>query len=734
MFGSTRGLRRIVAVAVAVGAMFALPAGASAATTNNLTSSGSTAPGTVRQYSLTFGNTGADWSNAPGTISVDANGGIISNVQYTDTADLPTTGTTFPLTVTPDAGNAGESFVITFDVLLPKYYDASYEVTSTTAGGNIGATNDTETIEASAGGPSNILFRGIAFGPSAGVAGVVDKWVIKGGTATGTMSFTNFGTGAASHVLVRMNSFDTASYLSPEWAPNPVFAPVVSIPANGACVAAAVNECEIPSIAPGATVAVPISVSDLTHFGSVSVSASVLKKDDSGNNTPFTDDAGVYQYNDGTDSIEITDGTTNDVRVDVEAASSVAAGNTPVAFSIEVANSGPQPITNGILQLEAESVINNAIVSGAYTDAAGLAASIQGPVTFNGVVCTATVNHSLNKTYADRYDCPIASLAAGARITGTVTAKFATTRVDQYAELEADLYVAGFTPRGSNTGSGDEVNLNVSKTMDLQVTTSAQALVGADRTADVAVSIKNAGNTLAEGVLLNGDSTSGKGVFDAANLPTSCTGIAKPMFASCSFGEIAPGATKTIVIPVKAGKALGLLPVSFSIDDWSSEGREVNYDDNSSSIAMQIVKANTVPLLGVKLGKATAQKMAVAAKSGVKTLVTVPNAATIKVDLRVTAKVAKSLGIAAKPKKGKKAPMWYTIGTSTTKAAAAGNVTTTTKLGMKYKAKLLKAKKKFVVQRMVTVVSTAPKNAGANSLTTQNLSFTPAKKAKKGKK
>ncbi|MBC7460793.1 MAG: hypothetical protein H7287_05480, partial [Thermoleophilia bacterium] len=59
--------------------------------------------------------------------------------------------------------------------------------------------------------------------------------------------------------------------------------------------------------------------------------------------------------------------------------------------------------------------------------------------------------------------------------------------------------------------------------------------------------------------------------------------------------------------------------------------------------------------------------------------------------------------------------------------------TITTKLSKKYAKKLLAAKKKFAVMRTVTLVSSAPKTAGASSMTSQTLTFTPAK-AKKGTK
>ncbi|MCW2949676.1 MAG: hypothetical protein JWN41_689, partial [Thermoleophilia bacterium] len=233
-------------------------------------------------------------------------------------------------------------------------------------------------------------------------------------------------------------------------------------------------------------------------------------------------------------------------------------------------------------------------------------------------------------------------------------------------------------------------------------------------------------------VWLSGSITGGLGTFESVDLPASCTSIAKPMYSNCTIGELAPGATKTVTLGVHAGTKLGVLPVIYSVG--GSGGTEVNSDDNSVAQTMTIVKANAVPLLGVIVAKAPAQAMAKIMKTGVKTVVTVPGPATVKVDLIVTAKVAQGLGLVKAKKmkaKAKKAPAFYTIGTSTTKVAVAGKVTTTTKLSKKYAKKLLAAKKKFAVKRTVTVVSTAPKTAGASSLTSQTLTFTPAKKKAK---
>ena len=410
------------------------------------------------------------------------------------------------------------------------------------------------------------------------------------------------------------------------------------------------------------------------------------------------------------------------------ATNGLAANGEEVVFNGEITNNGPSAITNGKLSFETHSFKSNGVpVSGAHTDTPDVVKSIQ-VIDIPGATCVNRVDNSVApaKTYLDRYDCTVPSLAAGARLAFVVKAKFATAQRNYNASVKSSFSMTSYAVPGSNAfARWGGVTVNADKTQDIEVTAKSQALIGAGHIAPITVTVKNNGNTKTRMTTVNGSIQNLIGEFDNASHGASCTNVVKKRFVSCSFGELAPGQSKSIDLWVVAGKKLGTLPVSITAMGDGS-GVESNVDNDNVVQTLTVVKANMAPLLGVKSNKFKAAKLAAVLKAGIKTQVNTPGAATVKVDLSVTPKVAKALGLSKKV--GKKNVV---IGTKTMKTTKAGKVMVTTKISLKWKKKIAAAKAKFAVMRVVTVTSNEKKNAGATSLTTSTTSFTVAKKKAK---
>ncbi|MCW2971851.1 MAG: hypothetical protein JWN72_124 [Thermoleophilia bacterium] len=736
----SRTLRRAIAPAAVIIGLLAVPGSALAAPAvgvTSITGAGSPAAGDVRAYDVVLTNADAvNPTTVASSVTVDLLSGDDIVISGTPAATAGSVGDQAKVSCAAGsdtctiAAGFDDTVTVRFNVLLPKVYTQAtdFRVRATLSGAEASGSATAPGYEVKKGGPSNLVG---SFSPLVPAAGVTDKWVTKGSTVSTTLTITNSGAGAADFAVIDVSAFGNASILSPDYAPNPAFAPTVAL-TSAVCAPTTPGRCEIAELAAGASATVTVQISGLTHFGYVGLDAEVVRKAESDSFDALVD---FEDFN----SIAVTDGTISEPHVAVGTAVDTAAGNTNIAFKGEVTNNGAAAITGAVLRITSGSFLANGSPAGGtnHVGDAGVTQSIQSVTLSNGAACANEIDHGVSPAvaYLDRFVCPVASLAPGARLTFDAVARFATAKADTSGSIDAELIIAGYPSDDASPYDADSVSLNASKTIDLQITATSAALVGLDRVGLQTITVTNKGNTKATSVFVNGSINGGLGTFDSIDLPASCTSIAKPKFSSCTIGELAPGASKTVTLGVHAGLKLGSLPVNYFVG--GNGGTEVNSDDNSVTQTMTIVKANAVPLLGVIVAKAPAQAMAKVAKTGVKSVVTVPGPATVKVDLIVTAKVAQTLGLVKAPKKStkkaKKAPAFYTICTSTTKVAAAGKVTTTTKLTKKYVKKLLAAKKKFAVKRTITVVSTAPKTAGASSMTSQTLTFTPAK-AKKGKK
>lgn len=692
--------------ALTTGVLLVLPGAALAATdvAASLNSPVDVVAGADQTYTVTVTNTTA--TATAGAVAVDfdldfASGAAITSVTPGTQPVTLANAVTCTTTGCDAAGLAGnEFFTATIVVRAPKHTANGVTLNAdVTVGGGDTGTDDSDSFNVTAnGGPSKLAF---AYGPRTPAVGVVDKWVKLGSTYSETVTVTNTGTGTANFANIHNSVYGGANDLfSPE---PPVFAPVATVQAGGACTPTSATNCELAPLAAGASSSFTVVVSGLDHYGIVSYSANVDSKGDNGDDLDFDSSGGF---------LSVTDGSTTQPIVDIDGAPATAAGNTPVTFNGDVVNAGPDAITNGILRVTASSF--NAAGDGVSSTNPTAIQSIQ-TVTLAGVACPARVVGGV--TRKDDFVCAVASLPTGQRLALQVVAKFATTKADQTGAVGAGLETTSFVGDSASDVDGfdnDQVRLNPSKTMDLEVGVSSAALVGLDRVVQETVTVTNKGATKATGVSLAGALSGAGGTFDSATLPTTCAGIAKPQFAKCFIGSIEPGATATVVLPVRGGTKLGALAAEYTV---SSDGAVVDTNDDNDTIThvVTIVKANTVPLLGVKQSKVPVTKRGTLGKFGLKSTVTCPVACTAKVDLKLTRKQAVALGIKV-PKFGAADIL---VGSATKKLAAPGNVVVTTKLALKYKAKIVLSKKKIVAKRVTTVVSTEKNSAGASALLTQ---------------
>ena len=710
----TRTMRGLLAAAVTVGALLALPGSSFAAanfvSSSALTSTGPYEAGGTATYTLDIVNTGDAGTGTAGTISLTEDGMDLVIVGTPTKADGPGAGADMSGEVTVAAGSnditIGNAFTtgdarVTFVVQLPSYYDGSFNATATGSLGTASFSEQDSFRTVSKGGPSDPV---VTFADDAA------RWVAKDGTYTANFTVRNDGTGSAEFVRLSPSSWESANVFSPDWAPNPMFDTTATI--TSGCSSMDGGTCIVNSIAAGASHTLQLTVTGITHYGSVSAYVSASAADAAGS-----------CCNGGSQYFQVTNGKSVAARVDVEGPT-VASGNTDLTYTGEVVNAGPDAIDPGILVIEPEG----------FSPSGTEVESIKSITLSNGNTCAPAMNNYVAPPVAKKneWHCSLSAIASGQRITFTAVANFPTTAKNESAQFDAYLVTAAYLTPDSNASDTKWTTLNPEKTVDLQTTLSSTSLVGADRVAAVTVTVKNAGNFKAEGVTLSGDVYGTGGVFDAATLPTNCSGVNKPQFASCGLGTIEAGQSKSFTINVRGGASLGSIAVSFAA--WhNGAGYELNNDDNTQSLVLDIVKANTVPLNGVVVAKSKPQTIAQLLKTGSPTTVTCPVACSAVVELQLNRKVAERLGWVKKPRgmRRAKALPYLVIGKATKSTTAAGKVTVTVKLTKAYAAKAAKLKSALTVSKVVTVMSTDAATKDASFKKAQNVVFKPAPKRRR---
>ncbi|MCW2962431.1 MAG: hypothetical protein JWM25_1141 [Thermoleophilia bacterium] len=695
----TSTLRSALATALVSGALL-LPAGAFAAPNFSvgLTSAGPYVAGDTATYTLTVTNAGdalppftegdleLSWNGSPVTVvgtpvKAGANAAALTVAAGSNSVHVE------------DTFGAGAA-TVAFAVQLPTFYTTSFDVDVTGTGGDLAAEFASDTSRTvSKGGATNVDFSFSGLTPT---PGLLDKWVTKGGSFTATVTVKNNGGSAANYMVVDTDAFGNESLLSPTFAPNPAFDPVVTVVANGSCAPIAGGECRIDALASGASVTFPVQVTALTHFGRVWLSAGVNQSA----NTSISDDY------DGS-SIAVTDGTTAAPIVSFADAPTMSAGNADVVFNAEAINLGPDKITNGLLNVSAKSFT---AAGDEWFFGPGQLQSISKVTISTGAACANQMNGAT--PVLDSWVCPVAELAVGSRITFQVTAKFPTAKADQNGWVSGEIVAASYEGDGS-TGGSHSVRLNPTKTQDLEVMASSAAVIGADRIGAQTITVTNKGATKSENVSVHGSLRGVAGTFDVATMPGNCTGVTKPQFTVCYLGAIEPGAKKTIVLPVRGGTKLGALAATYWVMGTEFDA---NPDNNEITHVVDVVKAASVPL-GAKIGKGAALKGKTFAAKGMVTKVTCPSTCTVKVQLWAKRSIAMKLKLKL-PKRGD-----VLIGTATKKSNAKGATTVVTKVAKAHKAKIAAYKSAFVVTRKTTAVSTAAATKGATTLSTQNVTI-----------
>ncbi len=769
-------MRGLLATAMTTGALLALPAAASAAITYTVTKDASTPsiePGAVVKYNVAITNDAAPLVTG-GTLEVsgshdnwDGNPIAVAGGVVTEPGAGITVGADAKSIVIADALAANETATVQFDVTNPDFVisPAAFRVR---AQGTVDGTPEFEQSTASEvfkgdGSKTSKLYT--VAGETAVSSGVADWWVAKDGTTSTTFTIHNWGDGPAYNVYVKAGFSGGWNY-STWWNPSPIDPPKLKAgsetefdwegakftPVAGAdCVATAAPEtCVIGEIPAGGSKTVTVGGSSLVKLG-VTVFPTLNIDDNRGHeknrdySIPAWNDTDNYTDERSAAGIKITDGKTVQPRVALDGPS-VANGRSDVSYPFEIANGGSDAVTNGVLRVVAPSFTDKGADAGnpLKADANNPIDSLKSVTLSSGTTCAAEKEwffdgaKYVQKERIGIWLCPVASIPAGARVTGTVVANFASGRVDSTTDfgpvytgdgesgsVAVTLYTGHFNKPGSTVGDQRSTRLNRATTSDLDISVKSAKQIGAERLGLHVVTIKNNGPSTAKNVSLGGSFYKLVGKFETTLLPGSCTGVVVSDNVSCAIGDIASGQSASITIPVLGANKVGLQQVATY---WASHaGYDPNDDNDNVAHVQEVVKAALAPLEGVKIGKAPAIfKFATLGKTGLKSTVDVPGASRVVVDLQVSRLVAQKMGLVKAPKGTKaraKASPFIKIGTGVKVMKAAGKATVVTKLTKAYKVKVLKLRKPLKVQRVVTVTSTAALTKGATHVATNNLTL-----------
>ncbi len=784
----SRRLRGLLAAAVTTGALLALPGAAFAVpVTTTVTKDASTPsiePGAVVKYNveldtaaptagggvITVRGFNTSFHGQAGTV---AGGTVTSEAAATNDlilagfviADGVTAGTR---TITVPANfDTGDKVTVSFDVTLPatRVVPAAFRVEANGAlplhaDFDAGTSSFSTSSEIYKGDGSKTSKLYVTAGETtSNPGGLGNWWAPLNSSATTTFTVHNWGDGSAYDVQIWSSAGAETSPIQPAKpkADSPDYGFLTDLDVKTSAVGGdcgdvpsteTASDCVIGEIPAGGSKTVTVTTSGLTHLG-MTISTSVSPHYYQG--LERNRQHGSPGWNDGDDwnsevyaaSVKIADGKTVLPRVDLDGPTH-AASRSDVTYKIEIANGGPDAITNGVLRVSGPVYDDKGNPAGsAYVGDEKRSASLKS-VDIPGVTCgesknEAYENHTTGKfetkTRLSVADCSIADLPSGARLTGTIVANFPTGHKDstvagsaqsvgnyEDGSVSAKLYTGHFDKPGSGTTGSATTRLNRTSFADLDVSVKSAAVIGADRLGLHTVTIKNNGPSTAKNVSFSGSLYKLVGKFEPTLLPGRCTGVVVSSIVRCAIGDIESGKTATIAIPLLGAKKLGTIQVAtYSV---GSEEFDPNNDNNSVAHVQTVVKAALAPLTGVKVVKAPAVlRTGVLARTGLKSTVTVPGTSVVTVDLRVARVTAVKLGLIKAGKVTKKTPVFVKIGTGKKVMKKNGKTIVVTKLNRAYKAKVLKLRKPLKAQRVVTVVSTAKLTRGATSLTTSNLTI-----------
>lgn len=484
------------------------------------------------------------------------------------------------------------------------------------------------------------------------------EWVQAGsGAVPAVVNVTNVGVAPATNVSIYVSGHGT----------------IVA----GACAAAAfAGVCTIDSIAPGATVAFPITYAPPAAFGFGSVAAYVVEKDDYAS----PDVQGYVRQ-----MVESTDGTVQVPYLGFTEWPAIGRAGEQLAYDAVLVNLNDQLLPASDIWVQARTFLEIQAVQSIATSAGA---------------CTYVDDNSLGQ-----WRCPIPALQPSQRVTLRFEARSAST-AEYRAHYVVALSIPGARPwwdsaRGAKVRHEVDTLMNSTRYADVDISVEGPASAQVGSTAVQRVTIANAGPDDARGIEMNG-SLRGPGRFVGLT-NGMCVGGSRR--ATCAVGRLAPGAKRTVELSI-AALTPGSVQTSYSATTTSFDP---NLDDNVIGMGLTSA-AKPMPPFKPTLAKAKALTLKRALAAGVAATVSCPQACSVRHQLWLPRKQALRLGIKV-PKRGD-----VLVGTSTKVRTTAGKVTTTVKFKPALRRALTMTRRAVTVRQAIVATAGTAKRAFNRSL------------------
>jgi hypothetical protein len=706
--------RSLLAAAAATLALLVAPTAATAApnwTTSSITSAGPYVSGDVVTYTLDIVNTGDAVGGTAGTIEIRQDGQAVEVVGTPAKADGPGAGADMSAQVTVAAASnqvvIGPAFAagdarVTIQVRLPRRYESGWNVqaSGTLGGASLNAYDEDRVV--SKGGASRLVIDPLGAYPAV---------VSKGATHVTSLRITNRGSGVADFSTLGRDW--TGAYPSPLDPVPPAFSPVVTFTGGCAELLDMGAACLIGSLAPGQSADVQVTFTGLTHFGEVNVSFNARAAD-----TP------EYAYR--SVDVDVSNGPRAETALYVTGPAT-GAGNTDLTYTGALVAHPGSSLAQSRLVFDATGF--DAGGRRSSSSASGLP-SFRSITLSNGASCTQRIDTTVvpNVTYPNTWHCPFASLAAGQRIGFTAVLNFPTALADQRARLEV-----GLDSTTSTEGWSDDAatTLNVQRTSTLELGVAGPEVVGAGRVATVRLSVKNTGNAQVRRPWIEASLPGGTASFELDPMPAGCNAFYGGRELGCTAATLEPGATATWTVRVRTPSTAGPFVVHVSPGEWDSALSDAYFGEYFAlhrALAIRAVPAAQAPFTGVVPARVPPRTTDQLARIGLATSYTCPAACRATVQLRMNRRLAQRLGLVAPPRRGTQAPPFVVLGTGTAARAAAGRLTVVARLSSTYRARVLRVRAALPLQRLATVVSTAPDTKDARWTATTAVTVRPPRR------
>jgi len=544
---------------------------------------------------------------------------------------------------------AGGAKTITFTAHTPSYFVSGFAMQADFQSGT-----QTDTFSPNTGNFSTTGVDVTTGGPSSWDIdyGIAPRFVAQGSTATLTAHATNVGSGDSAFTQFGVSWNDPQA--------------TATVTANGvACTGGAgYANCDLGTVAHGATVAIVITVSGVTYTTSNDVSVYLSQKGDGHNdNNAYTDR-----------NVPVTDGTWADLTENVvNEPEHIAIGGTATASSMLV-NHGPSAYPASVFRLSPnwnwDSPLSAASVTGGScaVDPADLS-------TVPDWLCNVpAIAPGTSATFSFTWAAPADNTYPSAGVYA---------RRDSWSDPAIHPYVSG--SQSIYLGAyGDPL------AGDLAVTASAPSVTGFGTETPFAITVKNAGMRDATDVYV------GFQLPDGATLGTTTGASCLASFGGwveCFVGNsLTIGSSASFTVGVIAGST-GPIALDVSLEDWnfSQGGDQLSWRNDRVTVSSLVIPSKPV----IKFVAAIKQTIAAALKSGITTSFVADRDGNVTVSFTVDAKTAKSLHLKSKK------PVVVASGKAGMKAGSLVNVTA--KFTKKAKGKLAKSKKALKLTKTVTI-------------------------------